>query len=115
MIEVNLGEESQKGGIDPEDVPELADFISGCDNLKLSGVMGIPPLEAEPEANRPHFRMLRGFYDSLSARLGSPSFRYCSMGMTQDLEIAIEEGSNLVRVGTALFGPRQRSAWLSER
>ena len=106
MIEINLCGEGQKGGIEPGGVARMADFIAGCGNLKLSGVMGIPPLEAEPEINRPHFARLKKIYDDLASGSAGTAFRFCSMGMTQDLEVAIEEGSNLVRVGTALFGPR---------
>jgi PLP dependent protein len=107
MVEVNLGQEPQKGGVAPEDAEALAEFVRTCPNLHLTGLMGVPPLENEPEESRPFFQKLRLLFATLERRFKDPSFRYCSMGMTQDLEVAIEEGSTLVRVGTALFGERR--------
>lgn len=107
MVEVNLGEESQKGGIPPEGATRLAEFVHACPNLVLTGVMGVPPLENEPEESRPYFQKLRLLFSTLERRLKDPAFRFCSMGMTHDLEVAVEEGSTLVRVGTALFGERR--------
>jgi pyridoxal phosphate enzyme (YggS family) len=107
MVEVNLGEESQKGGVAPGEAAALAEFLRSCPNLRLTGIMGVPPLDNEPEESRPYFQKLRLLFATLERRFKDPAFRYCSMGMTQDLEVAVEEGSTLVRVGTALFGERK--------
>lgn len=107
MVEVNLGEESQKGGIPPEDAAALAEVLRSCPNLRLTGLMGVPPLSQYPEASRPYFQKLRLLFSTMERKFRDPAFRFCSMGMTHDLEVAVEEGSTLVRVGTALFGERR--------
>lgn len=96
MLQVNIGRESQKSGADPDEVESLVKAIRGIDALNLIGLMAIPPHEGDP---RPHFRALRELRD----RLG---LAHLSMGMSADYEIAIEEGSTLVRVGSAIFGSR---------
>ncbi len=102
MIEVKLSPEQSKSGAAPEDLPALAQAITELPNLKLTGLMTMPPWSEDPEASRPYFRRLR----ELAERLGLPNL---SMGMSDDLETAIEEGATHIRVGTALFGPRQRA------
>jgi PLP dependent protein len=100
MIEVKLSEdEESKHGAAPEEVGAIASAIAACGNLTLRGLMTIPPWSADPEAPRPYFRRLR----ELAQQHGLTGL---SMGMSNDLETAIEEGSTVVRVGTALFGPR---------
>jgi len=99
MIEVKLSEEATKSGATLESLQQIAETIRGCPNLRLTGLMTMPPWAEDPEASRPYFRRLR----ELAARVGLPQL---SMGMSQDLEIAIEEGATVVRVGTALFGSR---------
>lgn len=99
MIEVKLSGEATKGGADAEALQQLAEAIRGCPNLRLTGLMTMPPWSEDPEASRPYFRDLR----ELAARPGLPQL---SMGMSHDLEVAIEEGATMVRVGTALFGSR---------
>jgi PLP dependent protein len=101
MIEVKLSEEESKAGAAPESVPELIDAIRDCPNLNLTGLMTMPPWSEDPEATRPYFRRLA----QLARERGLPKL---SMGMSHDLEAAIEEGSTHVRVGTALFGPRRK-------
>lgn len=101
MIEVKLSPEETKSGCAPEDLPALIDEIRGCPNLRLTGLMTMPPWSDDPEASRPWFRRLR----VLAEQHG---LRGLSMGMSHDLEAAIEEGATIVRVGTALFGPRSR-------
>jgi pyridoxal phosphate enzyme (YggS family) len=101
MIEVKLSEEDAKSGTDPAALPDLIAAIRGCANLRLLGLMTMPPWSDDPEAPRPYFRRLR----ELAAEHGLPQV---SMGMSNDLETAIEEGSTCVRVGTALFGKRQK-------
>jgi pyridoxal phosphate enzyme (YggS family) len=101
MIEVKLSLEDAKSGAAPEDVPALIDAIKTCPNLQLTGLMTMPPWSDDPEATRPYFRRL----SELARHFG---LKKLSMGMSHDLEAAIEEGATHVRVGTALFGPRRK-------
>jgi hypothetical protein len=100
LLQVNLGDEPQKGGVAPDDVKRLLDDIAGLGHLRMLGLMAIPPQTADAESTRPYFRRLRELRDEV----GLP---HLSMGMSADFEIAIEEGATMVRVGTAIFGPRQ--------
>ena len=101
MIEVKLSEEEAKAGADPAEVPALVRAIRECPNLRLRGLMTMPPWSEDPEAPRPFFRRLREL-------AGECGLEQLSMGMSNDLETAIEEGSTCVRVGTALFGKRRK-------
>jgi pyridoxal phosphate enzyme (YggS family) len=103
MIEVKLGDEEAKSGAEPAGVPDVVQAIRACPNLRLRGLMTMPPWSEDPEAPRPIFRRLR----ELAAE---HSLAELSMGMSNDLETAIEEGSTCVRVGTALFGKRKKPA-----
>jgi len=105
LMEVNVGREPQKAGVEPEDAHELLAEIVECDRLSLLGLMAIPPFGSDPEETRPHFRELRELRDRLQERFGL-SLPELSMGMSQDYEVAIAEGATMVRVGTAIFGPR---------
>jgi pyridoxal phosphate enzyme (YggS family) len=105
LIEVNLAAEQQKAGADPEDAVALLEHALGCDRLAVRGLMAIPPWEDDPEASRPWFRQMRELRDRLEAEFGHP-LPELSMGMSHDFEIAIAEGATMVRVGTAIFGPR---------
>lgn len=109
LIEVDLGGESQKAGAAPGEVPALLDACAGLDHLRCEGLMCIPPV-GEPEHTRPYFRQLRELRDELADGPARPGveLRELSMGMSADFELAIEEGATLVRVGTAIFGPRPR-------
>jgi pyridoxal phosphate enzyme (YggS family) len=100
FLEVNTGGEHTKAGCAPEAAPALAEAVRALPGLAVAGLMAIPPPEEDP---RPHFRLLRALRD----RLG---LRELSMGMSADWPIAIEEGATLIRVGTAIFGERPRSA-----
>ena len=104
LIQVNVGGEEQKNGASEEDVRPLLEVVRGLPHILVEGLMAIPPFLADPEAIRPFFRRLRVLRDEL-ARDGFPLVDL-SMGMTHDFEVAIEEGATLVRVGTAIFGPR---------
>jgi pyridoxal phosphate enzyme (YggS family) len=106
LIEVNTSGEASKFGAAPEDAPRLAEFVSGLDGLALRGLMTIGRLGASPEDARPCFARLRELLERVSGRLAGADMIWLSMGMSQDFEVAIEEGSNMVRVGTAIFGPR---------
>jgi PLP dependent protein len=99
MIEVKLSEEESKRGIAPDGLPALVQAMGGCANLRLTGLMTLPPWSDDAEASRPYFRRLAEL-----ARLHQ--LPKLSMGMSHDLEVAIEEGATHVRVGTALFGQR---------
>lgn len=108
MLEVNLGEESQKGGIPLREAPALARVVLSLPYLTLTGLLGVPPLDPDPNASRPHFRRLRCLFDEIGAlHPRREVFRWLSMGMSHDFEVAVEEGATLVRLGTALFGPRE--------
>lgn len=102
MIEVKLSPEQSKSGAGPEELPALIDSLASLPNLRLTGLMTMPPWSEDPEVSRPYFRRLR----ELAERFGLVRL---SMGMSGDLEVAIEEGATHLRVGTALFGPRTRA------
>lgn len=102
FLEVKLSEEESKHGCPPEAVADLAHVVRGLENLRLRGLMTMPPWDENAERSRPYFRRLR----ALAAALDLAEL---SMGMSHDLEVAIEEGSTLVRVGTALFGDRHKA------
>lgn len=108
LIEVHLGEESTKSGVREADVAALAESFSALPHIDLRGLMTVPPYSDDPERVRPHFRKLRELRDSVSKRLARP-LPTLSMGMSHDFEIAIEEGSTEIRLGTALFGERGRA------
>lgn len=101
MIEVKLSDEESKHGAQLEDLDALVEAVRALPNLTLTGLMTMPPWSEDPELPRPYFRRLR----SMAERY---SLEKLSMGMSNDLETAIEEGSTIVRVGTALFGSRKR-------
>jgi PLP dependent protein len=101
MIEVKLSDEASKFGAAPEELPKIIEAVRACQNLRLAGLMTIPPWSDDPEITRPHFRRLAG----LAREHGMEKL---SMGMSHDLEAAIEEGATHIRVGTALFGPRPK-------
>lgn len=101
MIEVKLSGEESKSGADPLLVPELVRWLRDCRYLRLRGLMTMPPWSDDPEKTRPYFRRLK----ELASRCWLAEL---SMGMSHDLEAAIEEGATHVRVGTALFGPRRK-------
>ena len=105
LVEINVAEEPQKAGALPEDARELLEHALGCDRLSVCGLMAIPPWAEDPEASRPWFRKLRELRDRLQYEVGH-SLPELSMGMSHDFEIAIAEGATMVRVGTAIFGPR---------
>ena len=101
MIEVKLSAEAAKAGAAPEELPALIDAICACPRLRLLGLMTMPPWSDDAEQSRPYFARLRALAEA--NRLAQ-----LSMGMSHDLEVAIEEGATMVRVGTALFGPRRK-------
>ncbi len=106
LIQVNLTREAQKSGVYVENLNGLINSVCKLKNLVLCGFMYIPPYRENPEENRELFREMKKLYDSYKIKIGDENFKYLSMGMSGDFEIAIEEGSNMVRVGTAIFGSR---------
>jgi PLP dependent protein len=112
LIEINVGEEAAKSGV-PSGSPELEKFLLAArqlEHLQVRGLMTIPPFTDDPQQARPYFRKLRELRDWIAARrLPNVSMNVLSMGMSHDFEIAIEEGSTCVRVGTAIFGERNKS------
>jgi pyridoxal phosphate enzyme (YggS family) len=111
LIEINIGGEESKTGI-PLDSPQLDELLQAMprfEHLEVRGLMAVPPFTPHPEGARPYFRVVRDLRDSIAAR-GLPRIRMdsLSLGMSHDFEVAIEEGSTCVRVGTAIFGERPR-------
>jgi len=105
LLEVNLGGEETKSGSPPQLAEALASSALACPHLDLRGLMAVPPFTEDPKGARPYFQRLREIRDRLADRFGKP-FPELSMGMSHDFEVAVEEGSTQVRLGTALFGPR---------
>ena len=103
LLQVNLGDEPQKGGAQPGEVKRLLDAVGGLGHLRVLGLMAIPPIVPDREAARPHFRRLRELRDEVG-------LEHLSMGMSADFDVAIEEGATMVRVGTSIFGPREKRA-----
>jgi len=110
LLQVKLSAEETKSGVAEEDLFSLSREVNACDRLKLVGLMSVPPYFEDPEKVRPFFRRLRELRDELKSR-GSfaGSVGELSMGMTQDFEVAIEEGATILRIGTAIFGERPQA------
>ncbi|HLS84326.1 MAG TPA: YggS family pyridoxal phosphate-dependent enzyme [Arenimonas sp.] len=106
LIQVNVDAEAGKSGCRPGEVDALAEAVAAAPRLRLRGLMAIPEPHPDPERRRASFRALRERYEALAARY--PGVDTLSMGMSEDFALAIAEGSTLVRIGTALFGPRGR-------
>ena len=107
LLQVNISGEKSKLGIDPFDLPREIRKFAKLEGVKISGLMTIPPFDRNPETSRPYYARLRELRDTCSS-LNIPRIYLdeLSMGMSNDYEVAIEEGATLVRVGTGLFGPR---------
>jgi pyridoxal phosphate enzyme (YggS family) len=107
LLEVNLGGETTKSGFTPQVLMAQVEQLAPMSHLQVCGLMTIPPPDPSPEASRPFFQELRDLRDRLTQRgVAGLTFHELSMGMTADFEVAIEEGATLVRIGTAIFGPR---------
>ena len=108
FVEVNLGGEESKSGIAKDQLSPMFVELGVFSHLRIEGLMTVPPFRDNPEAVRPYFRELRELRDSLAAlHLSNVDLKELSMGMTHDYTVAIEEGATIVRIGTALFGPRR--------
>jgi PLP dependent protein len=111
LLQVDLAGEATKAGINEAELPELIRAVRDCEHLRLSGLMTLPPFLEDAQLVRPFFRRLRELRDLHHARGDFGEGRAeLSMGMSHDYEVAIEEGATMVRVGTAIFGERRRSA-----
>ncbi len=108
LIQVNSAEEESKFGISTEETDQLiSDISQECPHIRIKGLMCIAPFEEDPDDAREYFAEVKKIYDKYAAMdMERVDFQYLSMGMTNDFEVAIEEGSNLIRVGTAIFGYR---------
>jgi len=108
LVEVNISGEASKYGMLPQDVPSFLDAVDGLERIRVRGLMTVAPQVDDPELVRPVFKELRDIFDNIKKKgYRNTQMLYLSMGMTQDFEVAIEEGSNMVRVGTAIFGARR--------
>jgi len=106
LVQVNVAAEPQKGGVRPEDLRVSLEAMASLPGLRLRGLMTIPPLPREPEDSRPHYREMRKLLDAAHTWGLGADFTELSMGMSGDFEVGVEEGATIVRVGTAIFGPR---------
>lgn len=107
LLEVNISGEASKHGFRPDEVLASAHELREMGGVQVKGLMTMAPYEAEPEATRPVFRELAALRDQLAAKAPELEWSELSMGMTNDFEIAVEEGATLVRVGSAIFGARE--------
>lgn len=105
LVQVNIADDPDKSGVSGEEAETLCNAVKKMHNLNLRGLMMIPPLTDDEEKNRKYFTAMKELFDMLSVRMGN-AFDTLSMGMSDDYTIAVEEGSNMVRIGTALFGGR---------
>jgi len=107
LVEINIANEESKHGIDPSNVIEFIKTISSYDNLKVCGLMTVAPASYDMEEVRPYFKSMKKIFEDVKAScIDNVEMKYLSMGMTGDFEVAIEEGSNIVRIGSGIFGPR---------
>lgn len=106
LLEVHISPEPSKHGCRPENLPGLLELAVNTPGVNPRGLMAMPPYTEDPEGARPYFRQLRVMRDQLKEKFQLDSFNELSMGMSHDFKVAIEEGSSIVRIGTAIFGER---------
>jgi len=106
LLEVNVSGETNKYGLTPPELPAAVEAIAALPGLCIQGLMTMAPREPDPERTRPVFVTLRTLRDELARRFPTVDWRHLSMGMTDDFEVAIEEGATIVRIGRAIFGER---------
>jgi pyridoxal phosphate enzyme (YggS family) len=107
LVEVNSGREPQKSGVLPEDVERLIKELSGLRNIKVMGLMTMGPRFGNPEDSRPYFVETRRIFERIKKlQLSDVEMKYLSMGMTNSYKVALEEGANIIRIGTKIFGER---------
>jgi len=108
LIEINSGKEEQKFGVLPEDAEALIAEIAQFKNIKIEGLMTMGPFAGDPEEARPYFKETKKIFDRIKAlAIPGVEMKYLSMGMTNSYRVALEEGANMVRIGTKIFGPRE--------
>ncbi len=106
-MQVDLAGETTKFGAPPGEIGAILDAAGDCRHVRVDGLMVLPPFQDDPEKSRPYFRRLRQLAQEWAGRGERPALTQLSMGMTEDFEVAIEEGATVVRVGRALFGERR--------
>jgi hypothetical protein len=109
FIEINIGEEASKHGVFPNEAAQFLKDVAQLEHLRIEGLMAMPPFTKDPEAARPYFKTMKSLYNELRSTIGFQHLSmepHLSMGTSQDFEVAVEEGSTIIRLGTALFGPR---------
>jgi pyridoxal phosphate enzyme (YggS family) len=107
LVEVNIGQEDSKTGVLPDEVDDLVERMNGLQHIRVQGLMTMGPRFGDPEDARPYFRATKEAFDRLArADLPNVEMRHLSMGMSNSYQVAIEEGANMVRLGTMLFGER---------
>jgi len=107
FCEINIAKEKSKSGVYPEEVEELVRQISSLKNIKVEGLMTMGPFFEDPEKLRPYFRKTKEIFENIrEKRISRVEMKYLSMGMSSSYKVAIEEGANIVRIGTKIFGPR---------
>lgn len=106
LVQVNVAEEPGKGGIAPGALRATLESMAALPGIRLRGLMTIPPLPRDPEDSRPYYREMRKLWEAAQGWGVGPELRELSMGMSGDFEVGVEEGATIVRVGTAIFGPR---------
>ncbi len=109
LIEINSGKEPQKAGVIPEEAIDLVKRIAKLPYVKIMGLMTMGPWLEDPEGLRPYFRLTKELFEEIKAlNLSQVEMRYLSMGMSDSYKVAIEEGANLIRIGTKIFGERRK-------
>ena len=106
LLQVNVAREASKTGMTVEEFPEIRDYAKTLPHVRVRGLMCMAPFFDDPEEARPIFRVANALYEDMKGYFEEGQIQYLSMGMTHDFEVALEEGANIVRVGTAIFGER---------
>ena len=106
LLEVNIGGEESKSGFTPEEISSVAEKAKALSHVRVLGLMSIPPVETAPHGNLPYFEQMHRLYVDINEKIYDNELKYISMGMSGDFADAIRSGSNMVRVGTAIFGAR---------
>ena len=106
LLQVNVAREASKTGMTVEEFPEIRDYAKTLPHVRIRGLMCMAPFFDDPEEARPIFRIANALYEDMKGYFEEGQIQYLSMGMTHDFEVALEEGANIVRVGTAIFGER---------
>ena len=106
LLQINVAREESKSGLSVEEFPEVRDFASTLPHVRVRGLMCMAPFYDNPEDARPIFKVANALYENMKRFYPNGQIKYLSMGMTHDFEVALEEGANIVRVGTAIFGER---------